>query len=293
MNTADTREVLLHSLTQQQLEAFATAPAHALLLLGPRGSGKGTLAVQVAETVLQLSAGQLANHPYALLIAPETDGKAIGIEAVRQLEQFLALKVPGQQTGDYNRAVIIENAQLLTLEAQNALLKLLEEPPDGTLLILSADHAQSLLPTIRSRAQAITVNRLEQQAVEQHFMEQGFDRAAVAQAYAVSGGLPGLMHALLHDDEHPLRLATERARQLLSQTAYERHTMVDELAKQRSLALDVTTILQQMAHLSLQTATGPAAKKWQAVLTAAYRANEALTANAQPKLVLTRLMLSL
>ena len=107
-----------------------------------------------------------------------------------------------------------------------------------------------------------------------------------------SGGLPGLMSALLGQEEHPLLLATQRARQLLSQSAYERLLAVDDLAKQRPLALDVAFIFQQMAHVSLQTATGEAAAKWQAILKAGYQAAEALNVSAQPKLALTNLMLS-
>ncbi len=233
-----------------------------------------------------------ARHPYALIIEPEEPGKAIGIEAVRQLEQFLALKVPGKAK-EHDRAVVLENAHLLTLQAQNALLKTLEEPPAGTVLILTVNHGQGVLPTIRSRAQAVTVERLEKQVLEDYFGGRGFDNQAIGRAYAISGGLPGLMHALLNESEHPLLEATEKARQLLSQTAYERLAMVDALAKDRTLAMDVAMILQQMARISLQTATGKAAKKWQSVLEAGYEAAEALAANAQPKLALTKLMLSL
>ncbi|HXE09818.1 MAG TPA: hypothetical protein VN554_00120 [Verrucomicrobiae bacterium] len=285
------KDLTLHPLTRQQLEVFIAAPSHALLLIGPTGSGKHTLALQLAETVLQLPDGGFIGHPYSLLIAPETEGKAIGIEAVRELEQFLALKVPGKT--EHDRAVVIENAHLLTLEAQNALLKMLEEPPTGTLIILTINHEQGVLPTIRSRAQAVSIGRLEPAALIVHFKKQGFEEQAIERAYAISGGLPGLMDALLQESEHPLIQATDYARRLLSQSAYERLTLVDELAKQRPLALDLTSILQQMAHVALQTASGPAAKKWQAVLRAGYEAGEALSGNGQSKLVLTRLMLSL
>lgn len=284
------QDLILNPLTEQQIEAFTAQPSHALLLVGPTGSGKHTLATRLAETVLQISTGSFEGHPYTMLIAPE-DGKAISIESARQLEQFLALKVPGKTAHD--RAVIIEDAHLLTTEAQNALLKTLEEPPEGTVLILTAGHEQSLLPTIRSRVQLIPVGRLEREHLEAHFVNQAFDEETVARAYAISGGLPGLMNALLHESEHPLVLATDCARQLLTRPAYERLTMVDELAKQRVLALGTTIILQQMARLSLQTATGQAAKKWQTVLTAGYEAEEALLGNVQAKLALTKLALNL
>ena len=283
-------ELLLHPATQLRLTDFAAAPAHAVLLIGPAGSGKHSLATGLSEQVLELAPRGLANYPYKMIIAADEGKAAIGIEAVRELEHFLSLKVPGRAA--HNRAVIIEDAQLLTAEAQNALLKTLEEPPEGTFIVMTVNNEHALLPTIRSRTQTIAVKRPERTATEAHFQAQNFEPKAVQQAYAISGGLPGLMQALLEEADHPLVLATQRARELLSQPAYERLLAVDELARQRPLALDVAFILQQMARVSLQTATGQSAAKWQGILNAGYQAAEALTNSAQPKLALTSLMLS-
>ncbi|HUY85251.1 MAG TPA: hypothetical protein VMU97_01920 [Candidatus Dormibacteraeota bacterium] len=284
------KDLILHPTTRRQLESFLKSPAHAVLLVAPAGSGKRTLAIRLSEAVLGLSSGDFADYPYKMLVSDE-EGKAIGIETVREVERFLSLKVPGAGKQAHNRPVIIENAHLLSTEAQNALLKTLEEPPAGTFIILTAASEQALLPTIRSRAQLIPVNRPEQTAVESHFQAQN-DIQAIRQAYAVSGGLPGLMQAMLGQTDHPLMLATQYARQLLSQPAYERLLCVDELSKQRQLALDTAFILQQMARVSLQTASGQAAAKWQRVLNGGYQAAKALDGNAQPKLALTNLMLS-
>jgi hypothetical protein len=281
---------LLNPLTEQRVKNFAERPTHALLLTGPTGSGKHTLAVIIAEQLLALPEGGFSDHPYTLLISP-VDGKAIGIEAVRQLDRFLSLKVPGGAA--HNRVIVIEDAHLLTTEAQNALLKTLEEPPHDTVLILTAAHERALLPTIRSRVQALPVGKLGKADVESHFGDRGHDTEAVRRAYAISGGLPGLMDALLEDSDHPLVAATNTARELLSHTAYERLSMVDELAKQRGLCLDMTLILQQIARLSLQRAKGPVADRWQRIMVASHEASEALQTNAQPKLALTKLMLAL
>jgi replication-associated recombination protein RarA len=283
-------DLLLHPTVEQHLSNFMNTPSHALLLIGPSGSGKRAVATHLAEQILAITPERLENYPYKFLISP-VDNKAIGIEVVRELEHFLSLKVPTQ--APYNRVIIIENAHLLSTEAQNALLKTLEEPPAGSFIVLTTNNGLALLPTIRSRAQSIVIQRPESAAIKAYFAAQNHDTAAIQQAYAISGGLPGLMRALLDQTDHPLLLATQQARQLLSQSAYERLLLVDSLSRQRQLALDVTFILQQMAHISLQTAAGPAANKWQNVLSAAYHANEALTTNAQTKLVLTDLMLSL
>jgi DNA polymerase III subunit delta' len=285
------KDIVLHDLTRQRAESFTAKPSHALMLTGPTGSGKYTLAVRMAEAILRLPADGFLNHPYGLTIGPEEAGKAIGIEAVRSLEKFTSLKVPGKSA--YDRVIVVDGAHLMTLEAQNALLKLLEEPPEGTVIILTVNHEQTMLPTIRSRAQSIPVGRVGRSDLERHFMGREFDDEAIGRAYSISGGLPGLMHALLYESEHPLLLATDYARRLLSQSAYERLSMVDELAKQKMLAIDICAILQHMAHLSLQTASGPVAKRWESILKAAYEAGESLSVSAQPKLVLTKLMLSL
>src|SRR5882724_232751 len=85
------------------------------------------------------------------IIALETTVKqntqSIGIEDIKQMQKKVFLKPIKSQT----KAIIVEDAQLLTIEAQNALLKILEEPPEHTIIILSTASKEALLPTILSR----------------------------------------------------------------------------------------------------------------------------------------------
>jgi len=282
--------LLVSQPTSNSLKGFKSKPSHALIIVGPTGSGKLALAQQLAADLLEINFEDLQKQAYLKHISP-ADAKSISIETIRELEHFLSLKVPGKKS--VNRLIIIEDSHLMGAEAQNALLKILEEPPEGTVLILTAGDAQSLLPTIRSRSQVIDVIPPELSLATDHFTKDGYSAPEIKQAISISGGLPGLMTALLSDTEHPLRLATEKARQLLSQNSYERLVNIDELAKNPALANDTLFILQQMARMSLQTAEGPAANRWQRVLKASYRAQEALSESAQAKLVLIELMLAL
>lgn len=75
----------------------------------------------------------------------------IGIEEIKNMQKKLFLRPIKSPT----KAVILQDAQLLTTQAQNALLKVLEEPPDHTIIILSCRSKESLLPTIISRCQII------------------------------------------------------------------------------------------------------------------------------------------
>jgi replication-associated recombination protein RarA len=80
----------------------------------------------------------------------ETEG-SIGIEDIRNFQKQIMLK-PGKGK---NKAAIIKNAQNLTREAQNALLKTLEEPPNNTYIFLTAETENTFLPTILSRTSIV------------------------------------------------------------------------------------------------------------------------------------------
>jgi hypothetical protein len=278
-------DVALHATTAQLLERFIAAPSHAVLLTGTTGIGKSYVAQHLANRLLDHRYTSLAEHPYVRIIA-SADGKAIAIESVRELEHFLSLKVPG--VGNLKRVIIIQDSQLLGIEAQNALLKTLEEPPIDTVIIMTAPTPQNLLPTIQSRLQMISVIKPTKADLKLAMPADNFDSN-----YAISGGLPGLLHAMLNNGDHPLVAAVAMARQLLGQTNYDRLLQVDSLSKDKRLTLDTLHILQQMAHISLQTAQEPASKRWRAVLEASYSAAEALDASGNPKLVLTNLLLAL
>jgi energy-coupling factor transporter ATP-binding protein EcfA2 len=282
--------LVLHSKTQQGLIAFQTYPGHAILVLGPTGSGKAALSHHLAANLLETSTESLDSYAYLKIIGPIAD-KTIGIETIRDLESFLRLKVPGDKLVD--RIVIIEDAQTLTTESQNALLKTLEEPPASTVLILTSNSEQALLPTLRSRMQTLNLVKPTKYQLEDYFAAGGFNSSKIDQSYAISGGLPGLMQALLSDSAHPLSEATKLAREILQGTAYERLLLVDSLSKQRSLAENVCFILQQMAHISLQSASQDSSLRWQTILTSSYEAAQSLANSTQPKLVLTNLMLNL
>jgi len=98
-------------------------------------------------------------HPDIIFIQPQKG--TIKISQIRDLCHILSMK-PYEAK---QRVVIISDAQTMNPEAGNALLKLLEEPPDGTLLILTAPHTQNLLPTIISRCQHIRFKPISQKTL--------------------------------------------------------------------------------------------------------------------------------
>jgi DNA polymerase-3 subunit delta' len=198
------------------------------------------------------------------------------------------------------RIILIENAHNLTNESQNALLKLLEEPPQQTIFLLTAQSLEKILPTIRSRTQQLTLTLPSQPAIKAFFQSRGHEETVVQQASMMSGGLPGLTAAILENDEHPLKDALQTAKMLLKSTQFERLCYVDSLAKDKPKTLQLLFVLQHMARAA--TAQGARAsdgsatkriKQWHRVQKAAYEAEQAYAVSAQAKLTLTNLMLSL
>ncbi len=94
------------------------------------------------------------NSPDFYLLDQKT---AIGIDQIRDIQHYVQFK----PLKDEYKIIVIENADLLTHEAQNAFLKTLEEPPDHVLIILSTARRNQLLPTVISRCRQITLSRKE------------------------------------------------------------------------------------------------------------------------------------
>jgi DNA polymerase-3 subunit delta' len=281
-------DLLLHKQTRAAAQIFLTNPTHALLLVAPEGSGKLSLSYYLASELLGADLHKIQEHSKVKIVQPEKSKLSISIEAVRELQQFTKLKTTGR------RVIIIPDAQNMTGEAQNALLKMLEEPPADTIFIVTASGEQHLLPTVRSRAQKLEIRRPAAAESEKYFATLGFAAKDTHQAYLMSGGLVGLMHALLADAEHPLKQSVQTARQLLRATHFERLAKVDELAKQKNETLQVLFVLRQMSMATIEQAKdNRTIKRWHTVLQASYDAEEALLQNASAKLTLTNFMLVL
>lgn len=137
---------------------------HALAFVGPQGIGKLMFAQLLAQSMLCHQPDDLGmpcgvchscrllasgNSPNCFLIQPEEAGKAIKVDAIRDLIAGSVLAVGAESA----RIFIIEPADAMGIAAYNALLKTLEEPIPGTLLILISAKPASLPATIRSRCQ--------------------------------------------------------------------------------------------------------------------------------------------
>jgi hypothetical protein len=285
--------VLLHPQTEVAMQHMLARPPHAILLIGPVGIGKQTITHHLVGQLLGIADDYVVRHPYVKVLT-NGDNKSITIESVRDIAHFLALKVTSADS--INRVVIIDQAQLLTKQAQNALLKTIEEPPAGTILILTAPDITSLLPTILSRVQVLQVLPPDTLQLQSYFVNKGFSATAVTKAMLMSGGLPGLTQALLDNDKsHPLVQASLKAKEILQKTAFDRVVMTDELAKNKQAWLDILYMLERMAYMALQNPKSSEAilRRWHSILKNCDTAHTQTLQHAQLKLVTLNFMLSL
>jgi DNA polymerase III delta' subunit len=188
---------------------LASHVPHALLLVGPTGSGKTRLATDLAAALLcrapdpaarpcgecrACRAAAHGNHPDLHRLAPTGPGGVIPIggrddRGVRDLTAELSL-MPVEGGA---RVAIVEAAHRMTEDAQSALLKTLEEPSAGTTLILCADEEERLLPTIRSRCVRIRLGAVGRKDIEAILVDHGAaDAASAARVARLAGGRPGV-----------------------------------------------------------------------------------------------------
>ncbi len=178
--------ILGHARNKDFLQRFLMADArpHALLFSGAEGLGKKQLALQFAKSVLCFGkkgndgcdSCRLLNfedgntgHPDFIFLEPEEGSRKIKIEQVKEIigQAAFAPVLSG------NRVCIVDGADKFTDEAANSFLKLLEEPPEGWLIILLAEKEEAVIPTILSRVVRLHFNPVPidevQEALEKTF----------------------------------------------------------------------------------------------------------------------------
>ena len=200
----------------QRLNAERARLPNAWLFIGPAGTGKLEFALHLAQSLLceQLQAdhqpcGQCeacrwfahGTHPDFRRLSPQTDDEEEGkeakpgrklplikIEAVREVIEFAHLTA--HRAG--RRIIVVEPAENLNPAAANALLKILEEPPQDVLFLLVAQAAQRLLPTIRSRCRQFPLSAPTPAQALAWLQQQGVENAETELAH--HGGAPLFDH---------------------------------------------------------------------------------------------------
>lgn len=232
--------------------AFASGRMHhAWLLTGIEGIGKATLAKHIAGFVLAGAEKLVAaeTHPDMLIIRRPTDDKTGEQKNIIPVDEALKVSTFLRKTATHGgwRVVIIDDAHALNRNAQNAILKIIEEPPPRTLILITVTTPGALLPTIRSRCRVLPLAPLEP-AHMHTILHTSAPQLSTDDAKALidlSGGSIGFALKILRSEVLPLYRETLAILDGLPQLDVARlHKLADQIARKADAeSFDVLTAL--------------------------------------------------
>jgi DNA polymerase-3 subunit delta' len=229
---------------------------HAYLFAGPRGVGRRTLAVKIAQVVNCTqppapgeACGACRNcvridkmeHPDLAIVQAEQEGGVLKVDQVRELQRSLALH---PYEARYRVALLLRFEEAHP-SAMNALLKTLEEPGPQVLLLLTAESAESLLPTIVSRCEVLRLRPLPLEQTSRGLQDHWRLSPPEAELLAhIAGGRPGFA-LRLHQEQD--RMAQRQAwlsdqYRLLHASRVERFAYADQLWKDKETLRSVMLV---------------------------------------------------
>jgi DNA polymerase-3 subunit delta' len=170
--------------------------SHAYIFSGPVGTGRFEMALTLAKAVyckvsvddacgecLECRKVEHRNHPDLHIVQP--DGASIKIEQIRELQKEFAYRASASGTKIY----ILHQAEKMTVQAANSLLKFLEEPTSKVVAILITENGNALLPTIQSRAQWISFTPMPRDEMILSLLQEGHPAVLVQPAAHITAGV--------------------------------------------------------------------------------------------------------
>jgi len=229
------KDVLLQPSVKRQLQSIIALSPQSILLHGRKGVGLYTVANSLAQ--------QITSKSSIITITPDEKG-SIKIKTIRDLY--------GQTRTKQNEklVIILDDADAMAHPAQNALLKLLEEPPGHVVFILTAHMSQALLPTILSRVQKVEIlpinSKQTDQLLDKLDIKNDKERA---QINFMAEGLPAEITRLSNDDEY-FKTRTESikaAREFIQGSTYKKLVTSYQIGNDRQ---KVMNLLSDAAHIT-------------------------------------------
>lgn len=235
--------------TQKELQYLAVDMPQSLLLYGPVGVGLSGVCDELANM-----AGMSIEKVY-----PEKDDKVdlvhgnIGIDIVRRLYNKT-------KTRSVPHLIAIDYAEKMTTEAQNAFLKLLEEPNSSTYFVLLSHDINSLLPTVLSRLQKVAIRRISHQQTINLLDELAItDSTTRAQMIFMSDGLPAEICRLSSDTAYFSRRSdiVRDARAFITGSPYEKLKIANKYRDDRAVTLQMLEDCLKQLQLTLEKTSQP------------------------------------
>jgi hypothetical protein len=284
-----------HSRTISQIDALVNNKTQSILIEGSTIDEVGEIATYISMSALNLDDKSLAKSAKYFKLGLGDKQSEISISSVREVIKNNRLK-SAQSLADFSSVIYIENAQTLSIEAQTALLKSIEEPNSGTLFILGTTNSRSLLPTILSRVQSLLISPIALNRAQSHYANE-FSSEEIKKAWIIGKSNPGLIDKLLrsgndNDSYSDLVLAKD----YLKSKDIDRLLILSKFSTKESINLFISALGSVLKAVSDQSVNNSNTK----MLTRLTRSRrvliehqKALEANCSVKLVSMSLILNL
>ncbi len=268
--------LFINPISEKNILKLVKRLPQSLLLSGDDGVGLSNIGKYIAEI----------RNVKPILILPEKDEKIdiengiINVEIMRRLYEDTRTKPRG------DRIIIIDYADRMTNQAQNAFLKLLEEPGDGTYFILVCHSPSKMLPTILSRVEKIQVRNITRSQSEELLdLLKVTDKTKRNQILFIAEGLPATITNLVNNAEYfekSSQIVCD-ARELIRGNQYKKLLIIQKYKDNRLGALSLILNMTKILKLSLTSNPQPEAINRLDVVLDAY---DQIEANGNIRLVL-------
>jgi len=176
---------------------------NSLIFSGPKGVGKCKTAMHLAHFLLAngndnidiTNKMQNGSHPDFKLLTPEDDSDIISVDQVRKINDFLRFT----NIESKNKVIVIDSLDSMNNNAANALLKILEEPPENCFFICIVHSIGKILPTIRSRCRIENFHKITKTDFQSHFERFSF-QGNIDDLHTTSSGSIGAANLLIEND---------------------------------------------------------------------------------------------
>lgn len=232
---------VFHNDTAQLLQRLRKSPPQSLLITGERGLG------------LLYAARYITEQPY-ILHALDSKGERDELRGSIRVDMIRSIYDITRSKSKKRQCIIIDNAELMTTAAQNAFLKLLEEPPENVYFILTSHQPQRLLATVRSRVQKITIQPPSSSQTRQLIASLHVtDQMRVSQLLFIADQRPAEIVRLVENEEYFERVASAmaHARTMVAGAKYDRIVLIQGYNNDRAAAQLLIKSILTILHRQL------------------------------------------
>ena len=265
--------------TNKKIKDLSVKTPQIIIFIGQKGSGKASIMRDLGL--------KITTHKNISEVQPLEGKKTIGIEQIRDIKKisFLTKKEP--------QVIMVPNAEKITNEAQNSMLKLLEDTPANLHIFLGTTSLGKLLITIRSRAYLWRVmNPTIEEVINEY---KNLDINKIEQAVKLTSQRSRYLEEYLVEGKTPLNIDT--AKEILSEDKFERLQRVNGLSKDLQQSVDtiesILLISKAAAEIAAKNNDLQKMRPWKNRLALCLESLDLLDKSVQPKLVLTRLFMVL